>query len=102
MKVIYDERQSGKTTKLIQECAKDRYSLIVVPNRFMCRCVFEQAKSLGYDIPFPITFREFLNGEFCEKHIENFYIDELPTCLAKLAKGVPIKTVTVTNYESEE
>lgn len=102
MKVIYDKRLSGKTTKLIQECAKDGYSLIVEPNKGMCDATFGLAKQLGYEIPYPISFEAFLRGEFQGKHIDHFYIDELQMCLARLCKGVPIKTVTVTNYEFEE
>ena len=43
MRIIHGKRQSGKTAELIEQCAKDKYSLIVVPNSEMCNSVFLQS-----------------------------------------------------------
>lgn len=93
--VLAKERCIGKTSDLIRKCAGDNYSLIVCPTRKMCEAVHEQAKEMNLDIPMPITFKEFLNGQFCGKHIDKFYFDELQMSLDIFARGVPIDTVVI-------
>ncbi len=77
MNIIFGERRSGKTTELIKQCSQDKYSLIVAPNTCMCDCIYQQSKEMGYSIPQPITFRDFLHGKFYEHAVEKFYFDEL-------------------------
>lgn len=93
--VLAKGRCVGKTSDLIQKCAGDNYSLIVCPTRRMCLAVREWAKEMNLDIPMPITFKEFLNGQFCGKHIDKFYFDELQMSLDIFARGVPIDTVVI-------
>lgn len=93
--VLAKGRCVGKTSDLIRKCAEDNYSLIVCPTRRMCLAVREQAKKMDLDIPMPITFKEFLNGQFCGKHIDKFYFDELQMSLDNFAHGVPIDTVVI-------
>ena len=95
MNLIISGRQTGKTKKLIEACSNDRYSLIVCPTRAMCECTFHMAKEMGMYIPMPITFGEFANRQFCGKHIENFYFDELQMSLEMIAGGVNIKDITL-------
>lgn len=95
MKIIHNERQTGKTTELIKMCSRDRYSLIVAPNRLMCNAILKQSIELGYDIPNPITFKEFIEGKYCKAHIEKFYIDELESCLQSVLGNVTIDTVVI-------
>lgn len=93
--VLAKERCIGKTSDLIQKCAEDNYSLIVCPTRRMCEAVHEQAKEMNLSIPMPITFNEFVNGQFRGKHIDKFYFDELQMSLDNFAHGVPIDTVVI-------
>lgn len=99
MNLIYRKRQTGKTSELIERCSKDKYSLIVAPNRNMCEAIFKQSEELGYAIPYPITFTEFVTGRFCGKYINNFYIDELEMCLNSVSKGVCIDTIVISKTE---
>lgn len=93
--VLAKGRCIGKTSDLIRKCAEDNYSLIVCPTRRMCEAVHEQAKEMDLSIPMPITFKEFVNGQFRGKHIDKFYIDELQMSLDNFAHGVPIDTVVI-------
>lgn len=93
--VLAKERCIGKTSDLIQKCAGDNYSLIVCPTRRMCEAVHEWAKEMNLDIPMPITFKEFINGQFYGKRIDKFYFDELQMSLDNFAHGVPIDTVVI-------
>lgn len=99
MKIIHGKRQSGKTAELIKRCAKDKYSLIVVPNREMCDSVFLQSKEMGCDIPKPITFDDFIHGRFYAFSVKKFYFDELAMCLKRFTKGVPIEAVNLISDE---
>lgn len=95
MNIVLGYRRSGKTTRLIEKCAKDRYSIIVCPNRVMCKIVFQQALEMGKKIPYPITFREFASGNWENRFIDKFYFDELQGSLQALSQGVPIDDVVI-------
>lgn len=100
MDLIYKPRMSGKTTELIQRAAKD-WLYIVCLNRREVERVAEEASRMGQDIPFPITFKEFVRGEFSSKHgrIKGFLIDNVDVMLAHAARGVPVVAVTMTLEE---
>lgn len=93
--VLAKGRCIGKTSDLIRKCAEDNYSLIVCPTLRMCLAVREQAKNMDLNIPMPITFKEFINGQFYGKRIDKFYFDELQMSLDNFANGVPIDTVVI-------
>ena len=99
MKIIRGKRQSGKTAEIIEQCAKDKYSLIVVPNSGLCDSVFLQSKAMGCDIPKPITFNDFIRGRFYAPSVKKFYFDELAMCLKRFTKGVPIEAVNLISDE---
>lgn len=99
--LIVADRQTGKTRHLITKCSQDKYSLIVFPTNAMCRYVFKEAKSMGAEIPMPITFSDFVKGKFDSRNVEKFYFDELQISLSNMANGVPIDTVVIgANEES--
>lgn len=91
--IICSQRQTGRTTKLIEKCARYRYALIVCPNRTRATSIFHYARKMGKHIPMPMTFRDFLQGRFAAEHINAFLIDDLDQCLAIYAQNVPIDTV---------
>lgn len=93
--LIISKRQKGKTKELIKKCSADNYSLIVCPNPHMCRRTFEMALDMGKSIPMPITFKEFINRQWCGAHIDKFYFDELQMSLELAAMGVSIDTVVI-------
>ena len=93
--LIISKRQKGKTKELIIKCYADNYSLIVCPNTYMCRHAFKMAQDMGKPIPMPITFKEFVNRQWCGAHIDKFYFDELQMSLSQAAMGVPIDTAVI-------
>ena len=95
MKVIYGKRQSGKTTKLIKLSAKKWY-YIVCSTKQECTRIALSARQLGLDIPFPITFHEFINGQFnYGGGIKGFLIDRADYLLQTLAREVPIEAISI-------
>ena len=91
--IIFSQRQTGRTTKLIEKCARYKYALIVCPTRMRANIVFKDARKMGKNIPMPITFEEFISGRFSTEHINAFLIDDLDQCLAIYSRNVPIDTV---------
>jgi hypothetical protein len=99
MKVIHKPRQTGKTTELI-EIASQEGGYIVCHNREEAYKILKTAEEIGKQIPFPITYDEYLNGSFCGKNIEAFYIDNVELLLSMIARGVPVNAISVNNEES--
>ena len=67
----------------------------------MCDFVFKESKSMGVEIPMPITFMDFVKGKFDSTKVERFYFDELQISLSNMANRVPIDTVIIgANEES--
>lgn len=91
--IICSQRQTGRTTKLIEKCARYRYALIVCPSRMRASNIFHYARKMGIHIPMPMTFGDFLQGRFAAEHINALLIDDLDQCLAIYAQNVPIDTV---------
>ena len=54
MKIIRTERGKGKTTELIKQSARD-WSYILCMNKRNADYIFDMAREMGLDIPFPIT-----------------------------------------------
>ena len=54
MKIIRTERGEGKTTELIKQSARD-WSYILCMNKGNADYIYDMAREMGFDIPFPIT-----------------------------------------------
>jgi hypothetical protein len=94
-KIILGVRQTGKSTYLIKKCSEDNgSSVIVCPNKPFCDSIMDIAKQQKCNIPMPITFREFIAGEY-NPDITKFYFDELQLSLQNLAYGREINTVVI-------
>lgn len=99
MRLIYGTRGSGKTTNLIKECAKEKgYSLIVCHTIQVALYYQDMAKDMGLEIPLPISMDEFIKGDFRGKNITSFYIDNADLLLEKLARGVKIEKISITDH----
>jgi len=88
-------RQSGKTTECIRRCA-DLGGYIVCHNHNEAIRISEQAKKMGLNIPFPITYSEFVNGEFYSSGVKSLHIDNADLLfemwLHDKSKGCEIKS----------
>ena len=94
MKVIHKERQTGKTTELI-EIASREGGYIVCHNRAEAYRISKVAEEKGKQILYPLIYEEFLSGSFCGKIIKAFYIDNVELLLARIARGVPVKAISI-------
>ena len=98
--LIVGSRCSGKTTELIKKSATDGL-YILTGTRRQAECIFDQAKQMGYDIPFPVTWAEFQKNHFRGSCIQKdgLLIDEAGWLLSYIFSSVPIKGVTWTKYD---
>ena len=96
MKIIYKERNGGKTTELIKLSHETKH-YIVCSKHDEAICLFNEAKEMGYDIPQPITYYEFVNGKYGE-FVGGFLIDNVE-CLLEYISKVPITAITLTKNE---
>ena len=102
MKIIYRKRQTGRTSELIEECAKYNYAIIVAPTLKRAQIIFNQALKMGKQIPMPISFREFVERRYCGRFINAFLFDDLDDSLTKMAAGIPVTTVIFQKDGKEE
>lgn len=94
MKVIASGRQTGKTTKLVEESAETG-AVIVTIDSWTRKYVESLAKSLSLKIPMPITYNEFLSGSAFHsgRTIPAVLIDDFEQLLARFT-STPINTIT--------
>lgn len=94
MKVIHKPRQAGKTTELIKLASQEGGYIVCHSRDEACR-ISKTAEESGKQILFPITYDEYLNGSFCGKNIKAFYIDNVELLLSRIARGVPVKAISI-------
>lgn len=94
MKVIHKERRTGKTAELI-ELASREGGYIVCHSQDEAYRISKVAEENGKQILFPLVYEEFLSGSFCGKNIKAFYIDNVDFLLARIARGVPVKAISI-------
>ena len=94
MKVILKPNMSGKTTELIKQSGKE-WKYIVCISRDEATRIQGQSIKLKIDIPFPITFHEFIKGDYYPHGIKGFLLDNVDMWLQSLS-SVKIDTITLT------
>jgi hypothetical protein len=102
MLVIARPRGSGKTTELIKMSAKNWIYIVVKDHRTAYRTM-EMAKRMELEIPFPLTFEEYINGQFSIT-ISKVLIDDAEFLLQEVAgrRRPTIQAITIstgTDYE---
>lgn len=93
MEIKYWPERSGKTTALIKECA-EKGGYIVCHSFTQASILADIAKKLDLSINFPMTFSEYIRGDFNPKGVEKVYIDDIDLCLRTISK-VPIVAMTL-------
>lgn len=103
MKIICSAHGGGKTTKLIEETKKLKgYNLIVCKDRAEAQRLWKEILTKKYNLPQPITFNEFINGNYCGRNINAFLIDNADMLIQYISKGVKIHAITFTKEEVDE
>lgn len=81
MKIILKERGQGKTTQLIQESASQleqgKNAIILCHSEPSVLYIKERAKDLNCQIPEPMTYANYVNGNYRGLHIDSILIDNL-------------------------
>jgi hypothetical protein len=92
-------RQRGKTTWAIMQAAHYN-AYLVVPNQNAAYAAVEQAKSMGLDIRFPMTFAEFLDGRKSSGMVHDigFVIDNIDLLIQHMTFHQPIFAMTMTGF----
>lgn len=99
MRLIIGGRQAGKTTQLIQMSAENGY-YIVVPTQRDAAWVAEQARQMELDIPFPLTFDEFVQHRYYGKGIKGFLIDNADLLWQYIAGYVKVVAAAINAVEA--
>jgi hypothetical protein len=92
MKIILDNRGSGKTKKLILESAETG-AVIVAINYSMVQYCLRFARHLNVKIPEPITFSDFISGHYRTRDIPGLLIDDADVLIRRLSQRFEVKTV---------
>lgn len=103
MKLIIGGRQTGKTTELIKHSAETG-NYILVPNMNHAKNIAYQARSMGFDIPYPVTLSEMRNNnKFIGSSIrrDGILVDDLDLVIRQLFDGIEINEATVNNENIE-
>lgn len=92
MEVLYGERQSGKTTRLIKKAHEERLYIVCL-DRKRVEYIAKTAMDMGLDIKFPLHLGELpLRGSF----ITEVLVDDLDHIIEDII-GRKVRCATVTN-----
>ena len=94
MEVIMGGRGSGKTKKLIQ-LSSSSWKYIVCKDEKEIERITDFAREMGLRIPFPITYRDFLEKKYYGRGIKGFLIDNADMLIQNLSPVVPIDVITI-------
>lgn len=100
MKIIVKERGAGKTTQLLLSAHRHN-GYLVVPSRKRAYQVAEMARQMDLDINFPLSFDEFVKGQFHGRNCEPLWIDDVDLLLEHLARGTSIGAMTISEERSK-
>lgn len=95
MRVVVAGRGEGKTDNMIVAAAYHK-SYIVCPNHADAQRIWQRSQELKENIKYPISWREFINGRYYAKGVDNFIIDDLDRCIQSMT-NVEIKVVSLTH-----
>jgi len=84
MEITISARGTGKTYNLIKRSAREGFH-IVCQNHSISKALEEKAKTLGLEIPTPITYDSFRNHKYHGKKITGFLIDNVDLLLQEMS-----------------
>ena len=99
MKIIALKSGQGKTTQLIRMASKNDRGYIVCSCHKEAYQIMRIAEELKLQINFPLTYSDLLNNDCSLIGVKELYFDDVDRFLIQLARGVPIKAITLNvNY----
>lgn len=97
MKKIILGNGKGKTEQLIR-MSDETGHYIVCASMHEADAIHQRARVMGLKIPLPITYREFVRGEYSAKGIKGFLIDDVERLVISMTT-VYISAITLTDNE---
>lgn len=91
-KAIILQRGKGKTTELINLSAKT--GEYIVCHSHSVKHIADAAKSMGLQIPYPLSYHEFIEGRYYGKGVKGVLIDEIGSLLREISR-VPVSAITL-------
>lgn len=82
-------RAGGKTTEMIKIASMYPGVYIVASCHREAYRVAEEARRMGLSIPFPLSYSEFIKGEFA-RTLTGVVIDNVDQLLQYMCRGVPL------------
>jgi hypothetical protein len=101
MKIILGGRYKGKTTELIK-MSNEHWAYIVCFSQARASEIAAHARVLNLDIPFPISFYEFMKGHFARGPHMKLLIDDAECLIQACAKGADVLALSITDDDSVE
>lgn len=101
MDIIIGKRQYGKTTHIIRRSAAE-WVYILTSDHKRASEIFNMAKNMNLDIPYPVTLDEYLNFGFKGSSIrrDGILIDDADQILQMMFARVPIKCITISDSDT--
>ncbi len=94
MQIIIKPKGEGKTVDLIKLSAAS-WNYIVCHNMGECRRIVSVANKIALDIPYPISYDEYLARRYYPDAIKGFLIDNVEMLLNHISL-VPVNAITIT------
>lgn len=100
--VICSGRKTSRTTRLIELCidaeARGEPSYIVCHSRHEAIRIMRKASEMGYHIPMPITYDEFMRNQYASKFIKHFFFDNVEKFVQMLT---PVHVAAITILKTD-
>lgn len=93
IRIVSGARGTGRTTEMIRVAAES-FAYIICPDYKQVAYVRDMAREMGVDIPFPLTWNQFVNGKYYGRGIRGFVIDNLDMCIQGMT-SVPVLAASV-------
>jgi hypothetical protein len=94
MEKIILEKGKGKTTELIKRSSESGHYIVCFSIDEASR-ISAEARSMGLDIPLPISYGEFIYRKYSSRNIKGFLIDNADL-LIEFISQVPVTAITMT------
>lgn len=91
---IIKGRRTGKTTELIKISEKTHAYIVVATSRRQ-QLVADMARSMGANIPYPVTVEDYMRNQFRGTLVENILIDDADDVLRVIFSRLNIDAITM-------
>lgn len=92
MKIISENRKNGKSIKMVKDCAES--GATIVCSHAKESFYLNLAAEIGLEIHKPISYAEFIGGNYRKRGVASVYIDNASSLLNYMTK-VPIEAITI-------